>query len=150
MTTLLVRELKTELTQDIRYKLNKRVQLAAILPYLTMFNAPAGTFTLSLSKGPDTIFSKDFTCDDIKASLENTSDDNAHVFYPVIPESLVQIEKGLYTIKLSATDYTFDMASYIAWNQQFENIQNEMDYEPVDDTENSYAYRIKIHKEGIE
>lgn len=149
MTTLLSAILDTELEQEIRYNLNTRKQLGAIIPYLLIVNEPAGTFTVSLLKGVTTVYSRSFTSADIKAAL-GTTDDNAHVYYPIIPQTPVQIEKGLYKVKLSASGYTRTGSSYVAWNQQFENIQNEMDFEPVTDDENSLAIRYKEHKEGIQ
>lgn len=143
MSTLLVQELTTELSQELRYSLSKRCQIGAFIPYLYMHNAPAGTFIIDLlNSDDDIIMSKSFTCSDIKTSL-STSDNYAHVFYPIIPTSPIQIEYGTYTIKLSASGYTYSSGSYLGWIQQFENIQNIMDYVPADSTENSLALRIK-------
>lgn len=149
MTTLLAAILDTELEQEIRYNLDTRKQLGAIIPYLLLVNAPAGTFTVSLLKGVTTLYSRSFTSADVMTAL-GTTDDNMHVFYPIIPVNPIQIEKGLYKVKLTASGYTRTGSTYIAWNQQFENIQNEMDFEPVTDDENSLAIRYKEHKEGIE
>jgi len=149
MSTLLVVPLEDELSQEIRFNLNTRVQVAAIIPYILMFNSPAGTFTLSLSKGPATIYAKTFTSDDIKAALD-TTDGNAHVFLPFVPSDLLQVENGLYVLKITSSGYAPTGVSYLGWIQQFEDVQNEMDYIPSDDTKNSLAYRIKKHKEGIE
>lgn len=143
MSTLLVQRLETELTQELRYNLSDRCQIGALIPYLYMHNSPAGTFAIDLLNSDDEIIiSQEFDCDDIKAALE-TSNNYAHVFYPIIPTNPIQIEYGLYTIKLSATGYTPSDSSYLGWIQQFENIQNVMDYVPVNDAQNSLAIRIK-------
>lgn len=143
MSTLLVQPLITELSQEVRYSLSRRVNIGAFIPYLYMHNAPTGTFIIDLlNSDDDIIMSKSFTCADIKASL-STLNNYAHVFYPIIPTNPIQIEYGTYTIKLSASGYSHSNTSYLGWIQQFENIQNIMDYVPENDTENSLALRIK-------
>lgn len=143
MSTLLIQKLETELAQELRYNLSDRCQIGAFIPYIYMHNAPSGTFTIDLlNSDDDVIMSKQFDCDDIKTALSST-DNYAHVFYPIIPTSPIQIEYGTYTIKLSASGYSPTNASYLGWIQQHENIQNIMDYVPSDDTKNSLALRIK-------
>jgi hypothetical protein len=113
-----------------------------------MIGAPAGTFTCELIKGATTIFSKTFTSASIKLSL-GTSEDYAHAFYPIIPDLPIQIEKGTYKLKISTMGYTETNSTYLAWAQQFEDIQNQMSYTPSGILENSLAFRLKIYKEGI-
>lgn len=148
MSTLLVQRLETELTQELRYKLSHRCQIGAFIPCLYMHNAPSGTFTFELLNSDDeVIMSQDFDSADIKASL-STASNYAHVFYPIIPTNPIQIEYGNYTIKLSATGYSPNDSSYLGWIQQFEDIQNVMDYVPENDTENPLAIRIKEWSES--
>lgn len=151
MTTLLSKTLETSLSQEIRFSLSTRIHIAALIPYLFMFNAPAGTFTFELysQDRTETVFTKTFDCDDIKTAL-STTDNYAHVFFPIIPTNPVQIEAGLYTISITASGYTATVGSFLGWIQQHENIQNEMEYVPVNDEENPLAVRYKIYKEGVE
>ena len=151
MTTLVSQTLDTELTQQIKFKLNYRCHIAAMIPYLLVFNAPAGVFTFELynEDQSETVYTKDFTSADILEAL-NTANVYAHVFYPIIPENPVQIEKGLYTMKLTATGYIKTEASFLGWIQQFEDVQNEMEYVPFDDSQNPLATRYKQYKEGID
>lgn len=143
MSTLLIQRLETELSQELSYNLSDRCQIGAFIPYLYMHNAPSGTFTIELlNSDNDIIMSQDFDSADIKASL-STSNNYAHVFYPIVPSNPIQIEYGTYTIKLSASGYSPSESSYLGWIQQHENIQNVMDYVPSYDTENSLAIRIK-------
>lgn len=114
-----------------------------------MVNAPAGTFSMDLTKDAVVVFSKDFTSSDIKLSL-TTSNNFAHAFYPVIPTNPVQLEKGTYTLSITAIGYTETMDSYLGWAQQFEDVQNQMSYTPSGTEENSLAFRLKVYKEGIE
>ena len=148
MTTLVVNPIGASLEQEFTYNLNDRCHIGAFYPYLVLINAPAGTFTCELIKGVTTLFSKSFTSTDIKLSL-TTSDNFAHAFYPVIPDSPVQAEKGTYKLKISTSGYTETATSYLGWAQQFEDIQNEMSYTPSGDNENSLAFRLKIYKEGV-
>ena len=148
MTTLVVNPIGTGLEQEFTFNLNTRTHVGAFYPYLVMVSSPAGTFSVDLLKGLDVVFSKDFTSADIKMSLL-TSDDFAHAFYPVIPNDPVQLEIGTYTLRISSSGYTETNTSYLAWAQQFEDIQNEMSYTPSGIEENSLAFRLKIYKEGI-
>lgn len=147
MTTLLCQTLIDELSQDFEIKLNERYHLGAIIPYL-FFNNPVGTFTISLVRGVDTIFAKSFSLLDVQSSLE-TSSTYLHVFYPIIPDSPIKLEKGTYTLKLTASGYVSNSSSFIGWLQQFEDVQNDMDYLPLFSNQNSLAFRLKIFKEGV-
>lgn len=142
MTTLVVTDLITELEQDLRYLLSDRCNIAGFYPYLLMFNAPAGTFTFELIKNGDTIYSHDFDSQDIKDSLPTTNN-YIHTFFPIIPINPIQIEKGLYTIKISASGYTANSTSYLAWVQQYENIQMPTEIGANNDSENAFTIRIK-------
>lgn len=148
MTTLLIQTLYSELSQSFNYGLNERVHVASIAPYLYMSDAPAGTFTVDLTGPNGVVISKSFTSSDIKTSL-STTDNFAHVFYPIIPENPVHIEYGAYTIKLTATGYTATDSSFIGWIQQHENLNNSLSYTPSDDSKNPLSIRFKIYKEGI-
>lgn len=144
MSTLLASELRTELEHEVRFSQTGRIHIAGLYPYLLKFGSPAGTFTISFIKDAFTLFSKSFGAADISPTLF------AHTFHPVLPDNPIQIEAGLYTIKLTATGYAFNNSAYIAWIQQHENIQNAMEYTPISDTENPLTVRIKTYKEGIQ
>ena len=148
MTTLVVNELRSNLSQNITFKSSGRCHIGSILPYLYLHNSPVGTFKFQLMRYADVVYEREFTSADIKLSL-NTTDNYAHVFYPVIPLQKIKIESGDYILKLSSTGYTYSKTSFIGWCQQFENVQNEMDYIPTDIYDNSLAFRFKIIKEGI-
>jgi len=149
VTTLVVNPIGASLEQEFTYNLNDRCHIGAFYPYIVMIGSPAGTFTCELVKSGDTLFSKSFTSSDVKLSL-GTTDNYAHAFYPVIPDSPIQIEKGLYKLKISTSGYSETPSSYMSWAQQFEDIQNEMSYVPSGTEQNSLAFRLKIYKEGIQ
>lgn len=113
-----------------------------------MIGSPVGTFTLEMTGPNGVVVSGSFTSIDIKSAI-STNDNYAHVFYPIIPITPIQIEKGSFTIKLISSGYSPTESSFLAWIQQHENIQNEMSYIPADDTGNSFAVRFKSYKEGI-
>ena len=148
MTTLVVNPIGEGLFQFFTYNLTQRLHIGAVYPYLVMVGAPAGTFTFSLSRGVEVLYSRSFTSADIKLSL-GTSNDFAHAFYPVIPNNPVQIDYGYFTLSISSTGYTETSASYLGWAQQFEDVQNVLAYTPSGIEENSLAFRLKIYKEGI-
>ena len=149
MTTLFVATLEDELIQEIKYNLEERLHVGAFIPYLYVHNASADFFTFELSNTDGVLFEKNFTVSEMKESL-GTTDNYFHVFYPIIPVNPIQLEKGEYSVRLiPGTNYTQDGSSFIGWIKQFENIQNEMDYVPLDDNSNSYAIRYKCYKEGI-
>ena len=147
MSTILNVKLVTELTQDLNLNGNERVHVAGFFPYLLVFNSPSGTFTFSVIRNTEILYSKSFTSTDIKTSL-STTDNYAHVFYPIIPDNPMQLERGLYTFKISASGYTASDSSYLGWIQQFENLQTDLDYTATNSTFNPLAIRIKAYKRG--
>lgn len=146
MTTLLFELLEDELIHNFSLNLNRRYHIACFAPYLYMHGSPVGTFTFEILKNDLSIFSKVFNCDDIKSSL-NTTDDYAHVFYPIIPEVPLQLEKGTYKAKITSEDYVSG-ASFLGWIKQFEDLNNELDYVPDSVEDHPLAMRIKELKEG--
>lgn len=144
---LLVETLKTQFSQIINYE-GERVSIGAFIPYLYCHNV-SGTFTFEVESNSETIFSQNFSIDEIKTSL-NTSNNYFHVFYPIVPINPVQLETGQYTFKLIAPiGYMPNQSSFIGWVKQHEDIQNKMDYIPSNDRQNTFAIRFKAYKEGI-
>ena len=148
MSTIVANELTSTLEQEFTYNLNNRAHIGGFYPYLLMYNAPTGTFKIEILQGANVIYYKTFTSSDIKTAI-GTTDNYAITFFPIIPTTPIQIEKGSYKIKLSSDGYTYSSSSYLAWIQQHENVQNTMSYTPVGDGENSLAFRIKTYKEGV-
>lgn len=149
MTTLLVETLINELEQVVNLKINERYSIAGIYPYIYLHNSPPGTFTFEIiNSNEEAVFSRDFTSSDIKDSLD-TTDDYAHVFFPIVPGSPLQLDAGQYTLKLSGSGYSANMSSFLGWCRQFEDLNNILDYEPMDDGQNPLAVRLKVYKRGI-
>lgn len=142
---LLAQSLYTELNQVVRFSLEGTYIVGSIAPYIAMVNNPSGTFTFSILKNSEVIYSSNFTSADIKTKL-NTTNNHAHIYYPFTPN--IKIKKGLYTFRLSASSYSPTSTSFLGWIQQHENIQVPMDYTPSGDWDNSLTFRIKLLKEG--
>ncbi|MCS6281479.1 MAG: hypothetical protein HUM72_12675 [Dolichospermum sp.] len=147
MSTLLIETLESELSQVIKLSGSERCSIGAIIPYIYMHNAPAGTFTLSVLSGSSTLFSGSFTSENIKSSIP-TLNNYAHVFYPIVPVNPVQFDSGTYTIKLTSTGYLPTSVSFLALIRQHEDLNNTMDYAPITDDKNPLAIRIKLYKRG--
>ena len=124
MTTLVVEELKTTLTQDITINLNRRYTIEGIKVYLMMYNAPSGTFTLSIKQSGSVIASKSFTSADIKTDL-STSDNYAHLWKALVFTNPLILSRGAYTLELSQSGYSFLETSYLSWVRPHENIFND-------------------------
>jgi hypothetical protein len=147
---LLIEELKeNDLTQNLSYSLEQRVQLGAIIPYLYMHNAPSGDFFFEIAKNNGEFnYIKQFNSNDIKTAL-NTTDNFAHVFFPIVPETPIFLEKGDYSLWLWAENYVYNRNSFIGWIRQHENLNNSLSNTPSNDAENPLAFRLKVFKGGL-
>lgn len=121
MSKVVVDELITTLTQQINLKNDKIYHIEGLKIRLIMYNAPAGTFTLSIKSGATTLASVNFTSADIKSDL-STSDN-----YALIDKALnivAPLKKGSYDFVLSSSGYTYSQSSFIGWVKSHENIFN--------------------------
>ena len=121
MTTLVCDELITTLSQTINLTHNRIYHVAGIKISLLMYNAPSGTFTLSIKSSGTTLSSFDFTSADIKTDL-STTDNYAHI-YKALNFSL-PLKKGSYEFVLSPADYTYSSTSFIGWVKSYINVFN--------------------------
>jgi hypothetical protein len=140
VTTLVVEELKTTLSQTFTLNNNRRYSLYAIKPHLYMHNAPAGTFTFKIKNGATELISVDFTSADIKSDL-STSDNYAHILKGLLLNSPVQLDGATsYTLELSASGYTYGTSSYMGWVKNHENIFFDIDGTPENDFNNPHTF----------
>lgn len=146
MSIVLVETLQSELSQNISFTGEDRIEIAAFVPYLYIHNLSGATFTLEILRNSAPIFSQDFTSEEINQAVNGVY---AHVFYPIIPENPVQIEPGDYTFKIKAKSGYLPAENFIGWCRQYNDVQNQMSYSPTSDSENSLAIRFKIYREGI-
>lgn len=137
------------LSQSFSLKLNTRYKVAAFYPFLYIHGAPAGIFTFSVKdENLLIVYSKTFTSADIKTAL-STVNNYVRCFYPVIPVAPLALDKGTFFFELSASGYVNSPTQFIAWIQQHEDLNNDLDYVPTNDAENPLALRLKVFKEGI-
>lgn len=127
MTTLVCDELIGTLTQTVNLSYDTVYHIAGIKIKLLMYNAPSGTFTLSLKSGATTLASDTFDSAEIKTDL-STANNYAHI-YKALTFNL-PLKKGAYDLVLSSSGYTYSESSFLGWCKSFENIYNEQ----VDDT----------------
>lgn len=127
MTTLVVEELQTTLSQEFTISRSKRYHISGLKMYLVMYNAPSGTFTATIKSGATTIASKSFTSGDIQSDL-STSDSYAHVWKALVFDNNVILDKGTYTLELSSSGYTFSESAYMGWVKEHDQIFFGTDY----------------------
>lgn len=147
---ILTQELRdAPLVHVFQIRLQRRSNIGGFYPFIVMKGAPVGTFTFKISSGSlGELFSKDFTSDDIKSAM-STVNNSLYVWFPIIPENPMFLERGEYTAEISSSGYFYSRASFIGWGQQHENLTNILS-EPVgNDMQNPLALRLKVFKEGI-
>ena len=147
MTTLVLDELITTISQTMTVDHEKRIQIAGIRPYIYMHNAPAGTFTLSIKDGATTLASKDFTSAEIKSDL-STTDNYAHLWKRLVFDNPIQLTKKEYEIELSASGYSFSESGYIGWVREHENQFNRTSGTPISDLENPFSFQLFEYAES--
>lgn len=141
MTTLVVDELKTTLTQTFTLTLNKRYNIGGIRPYIYMHNSPSGTFTLKIKSGANTLASKDFTSAEIKTDM-STSDNYVHIWKGLLFDTPIQLVKGSYILELSSSGYSYSASSFLGWVKEYENIFNEVSGTPLSYFDNPYSFQL--------
>lgn len=122
MSKIVVDELINTLTQSITLNQDRIMHIEALKIRLYMYNAPSGTFTLSVKLGATTLSSQSFTSADIKSDLSTSNN------YALIDKLLLfdlPLKKGTYSLELSASGYTYSQNSFISWVKSHENIFNE-------------------------
>lgn len=144
---LVVDELKTTLSQTFTLNNEGRSTIAGVRPYIYMHNAPAGTFTIKIKSGGNTLISQTFTSAEIKSNL-STSDNYAHIWKALIFDDPIQLGKGDYELELSTAGYSYSGASYLGWIREHEHITNEVSGTPVSDIENPRAFQFFALKDN--
>lgn len=145
MTTLVVDELKTTLTQEVTLNLTPRQHLAAVRPHLYVHNNPAGTFTFAVLNAADAVLTSDtFTSADVYTAL-GTSDDYAHAYFTISFEYR-HLPPGTYKLRLSSSGYTFSESAYLGWVRDHEDLIVPLDYTPSDDSENPLSYQVWVRR----
>lgn len=121
MTQILCEELRTTLSKSFTLTGTQVWQVNACRPKLVMYNAPSGTFTLSIKSGANTLGSADFTSADIKSDL-NTSNNYAYIHKVLQFTNDIPLRAGTYTAELSSSGYTYSVNSFIGWVKETESV----------------------------
>lgn len=145
MTTLVIEELVTTLSQEFTINSEKGILLKSIRPYLYVHNNPVGTFTVKLKQGITELFSKNFQSSDLYNAL-STSNAYAHLFFNIEFDYPIHLIENTYKIELSSSGYSFSEASYIAWIKEHENLKVPLSYSPLDDLNNPMSFELWSYK----
>lgn len=145
MTTLVVEELVTTLTQELTLSFRPRAHISHVRPYLYVHNTPAGTFTLSIRDSLSNVLSSGtFTAQDIYDGLATTND-YAHAYFRVTFASVVPAPPGNYSLHLSSSGYTFSESAYLGWVREHEDLKVPITYTPANDFGNPLSYEIWVN-----
>lgn len=143
MTTLVTHVLETTLSQDFDCELDRRLNVSGIRPYIMVHGSPAGTFTMTLKQGSESVASADFTASGIKIAL-GTSDNYLHAWYRLTFDTVIDLSKNTYTLELSSTGYTATETDYIGWIAEHENQINSADVDNF--TQNPLSFQLWRYK----
>lgn len=141
MTTLVCDELVTTLEQSITLTQYRVYHIEALKIRIVMYNAPSGTFTLSVKSGVTTLASKDFTSAEIKSNL-STTDDYAYIDKLIQFDNALALKSGVYTLELSSSGYSYTSESFIGWVKSYENIFNDQSDNTESHIENPFDFLI--------
>lgn len=145
MTTLVIEELKTTLTQDFSWRPRERAHVIAARPHLYAHNNPAGTFTLALlNSSSATLASKSFLASDLYFAL-GTGNLYAQLYFPVIFDQAIHLPTGDYKLRLSSSGYSFSESAYMGWVRDHEDLKVPLLYTPPDDFHNPLSYEIWVY-----
>lgn len=145
MTTLVVDELKTTISQTFTLQYNRRYNIGGVRPLLLMYNAPSGTFTMKIKSGANTLASKSFTSADIKSDLI-TSDNYAWLWKGLLFDTPIPLKAGSYSLELSSSGYSYSASSFIGWVKEHENIFTTISGTPISDLDNPYSFQLFEHR----
>jgi membrane-bound inhibitor of C-type lysozyme len=149
MSTLVIEELKTTLTQDFTLNNDSLVgfRIKAIRPMLYLHNDPAGTFTISLKQGVTTIDSKSLTLAEILSGSGFSSGQYHWGVFKFEFDNYNKIKRNVtYTIELSASGYSFSESSYMGWVKPHEDFKNTFTGTGGTFLNNAFGYEIWGHK----
>jgi len=146
MTTLVVEELKTTLTQEVTFTLPRRSHIHAIRPHLYVHNAPAGAFSFSVLDSSDNVLiTKTFTAANVYTAL-GTANLYARAYYTILFDNKVHLPSAIYKLRLSASGYTFSNSSYLGWVRDHEDLKVTLGYTPTSDLANPLSYETWVRK----
>jgi len=137
-----MKELETTLEQSIEVTRELGIRLKAIRPYLFLNNLTIRNFRLAVFSGSTEVATTaTFTAQNLKDSL-STANSYCAVNYYIRFSQSVFLKKGIYTVRLISSSYSYSTSEFIAWIIEHENEKNAMSYVRLNDTENSFAFDL--------
>jgi hypothetical protein len=145
MSQFLIEELETSHEQV--FTATKRINVAAITPWIYKHLSPAGTFTMEITQGSTTWTSTGVTSADIEANSDATPTNYFHGYYRFDFSGPIVINPGSFTVRLNSSGYTFSESAYIGWVKPHENKLVEEGYTLAPGSQ-SNAFGFIIYKYG--
>ena len=141
MTTLVVEDLKTTLTQD--FEVLQRRTVTNIRPYLVFANDPSGTYTITVKDGATALASKSLTMAEIISGGVWNANEYHYGFinFDLDNEAILNTNRT-YTIEYSSSGYTFDLAAYTSWIKPHEDLINTTDETITTDSQNPFGFQL--------
>lgn len=140
MSTLIVHELETSLTQTITVTAKKLVK--SIRPHIYKANSPAGSLTLSIESGGTEVATVTQTIAFIEANVASNNT-YFHGFVKFEFDNQVLLPSGDYDLILTGSGgYTFDTNTYIGWCADFEDRLNADTSTPSGITQYPFAFEM--------
>lgn len=148
MSTIIAEQLETTISQTINMKAYRKYELAGLKAKLYMHNAPAGTFTLALKSGGNTLWSDTFTSAELQSDL-STANNYLWIWKAFTFSTPIIIKSGTYTLELSSSGYTYAYSSFMGWIKDYESIFHELEDTPVQDgIDNPHSFRLFEYKKA--
>jgi len=122
MSTLIVQELNTTLTQTIFVE--QRIRIDSLRPKVYLHNDPAGTFTFSVKEGSTILGSASLDIATIKTNAVFANNQYHYGFIRWQFADNLVLNRGTYTIELTSSGYTFSPSSYFGWIREYEALTN--------------------------
>jgi hypothetical protein len=135
-----IEELKTTHSQVFDAK--KRLNIKSIRPNIYKHATPAGTFTFSIIQDSVTLASKSYTATEIETLAGLTPGDYFHGPFNFEFDDSIVVNKGNFTIQLSASGYTFSESAYFGWVKPHEDISVDIDYTITNGRQNPFGVEI--------
>lgn len=135
---LLVEPLRTTITYN--GDATGRILARNIRPRIYKAGSPAGTLTLTVKQSGDTLGTASLTLAAIETGIGSSD-----YFHGVINFAFSQdvvINKGAFTVELSASGYTFSESAHYGWIADFEDPVNALEGSVNNVTDKPFSFEI--------
>ena len=118
---------------------------------LIFINGPAGTFTLTVKEGSNTVGSTSETYSSLETKHSLSADPTHHGFFNFdFATEIVLNEETTYTLELSTTGYTEDLGTpnYFGWVIPHIDLLPSFSITTTSDDQKPYGFRIWSYQNG--